>query len=140
MTSDKGRHFPTAGLLVWANPQPIHHDPAYRPRADDFLPERWLVAPAHPLHPIKGSWRPFEHGPRNGIGQELALLEMKAILVMTARRFEIRLAYEEVDCAKRRKAITDVYGQWGYQVQRAQPSEDLRTCLVGWQSSLARWG
>ncbi len=125
VSDDAGRHFPTDGFLVWANPQPIHRDPAYWPRADDFLPERWLVGPDDPLHPIKGAWRPFEHGPRNCIGQELAMLEMKVIMVMTVRRFEVRLAYQELDRAKRTKGITEVYGERGYQIQRAQPSEDL---------------
>jgi sterigmatocystin biosynthesis cytochrome P450 monooxygenase len=129
VTDDEGRHFPTDGFLVWANPQPIHRDPKYWPRADEFVPERWLVALGDPLHPIKGAWRPFEHGPRICIGQELAMLEMKGILVvmvvMVVRRFEIALAYKEVDRAKGTKGITNVHGERGYQIQRAQPSEDL---------------
>ena len=130
VTDAEGRQFPTDGFLVWANPQPIHRDPSYWPRADDFLPERWLVAPGDPLHPIKGAWLPFEHGPRNCIGQELAMLEMKIILVMTVRRFEIALAYEELDRAKGTKGITHVHGERGYQIKRAQPSEDLPCRVV----------
>jgi sterigmatocystin biosynthesis cytochrome P450 monooxygenase len=125
VTDDIGRHFPTDGFLVWANPQPIHRDPAYWPRPDDFLPERWLVAPGDPLHPVKGAWRPFEHGPRNCIGQELAMLEMKVIVVMSARRFDVALSYGEVDRLKGTRGITSVYEERGYQIQRAQPSEDL---------------
>ena len=125
VTDDTGHHFPTDGFLVWANPQPIHRDPAYWPRSDDFVPERWLVPPGDPLHPVKGAWRPFEHGPRNCIGQELAMLEMKVIMVMTVRRFEVELAYEEVDRKRGVKGVKEVYGKRGYQIQRAQPSEDL---------------
>ena len=122
VSDDSGRLFPTDGFLVWANPQAIHRDPTYWKQPDDFLPERWLVMTGDPLYPIKGAWRPFEHGPRNCIGQELALLEMKIIMVMTVRRFEVELMYEKLDHAK---GIRTVYGQRGYQIQRAQPSDDL---------------
>ena len=122
VSDDTGRLFPTDGFLVWANPQPIHRDPTYWEQPDSFLPERWLVTPGDPLHPVKGAWRPFEHGPRNCIGQELAMLEIKVIMVMTVRRFEIELMYEQSGCGK---GIRTVYAQRGYQIQRAQPSDDL---------------
>lgn len=79
----------------------------------------------HPLHPIKGAWRPFEHGPRSCIGQELAMLEMKVILVLTVRTFEIELVYEELDQQMGTKGVKTVYGERGYQIQRAQPSGDF---------------
>ena len=119
---DTGRLFPTDGFLVWANPLPIHRNPTYWDRPDECIPERWLVPPGDPLYPVKGAWRPFEHGPRNCIGQELAMLEMKVMMVMVVRRFEIEVAYGEV---KGGKGVRTVYGERGYQIQRAQPSEDL---------------
>ena len=126
VTDDQGRHFPTDGFLVWDNPQAIHRDPAYWPRPDEFVPERWLVEPGDPLHPgVKGAWRPFSQGPRNCIGQELAVMEMKVIMVMTARTFDIALAYEEYDRKNRMGGISHVYGERGYPIQRAQPSGDL---------------
>jgi cytochrome P450 len=125
VTDDVGRSFPTEGFLVWDVPQVIHRDPAYWLKPDDFLPERWLVAADDPLHPVKGAWRPFSHGPRNCIGQELAVLEMKVIMVMTARRFDIQLAYEDLDRAEGTERIKTVHGERGYQIQRAQPSNDL---------------
>ena len=108
VSDDAGRRFPTDGFLVWANPQPVHRDPAYWKQSDDFLPERWLVEPGDPLYPIKGAWRPFKHGARNCIGQELAILEMKVIMVMTVRLFQIELMYDDLD---RSKVIRTVYGQ-----------------------------
>ena len=125
VTDDTGRHFPTDGFLVWDNPQAIHRDPTYWLRPDDFVPERWLVGPGDPLYPIKGAWRPFSHGPRNCIGQELAMIEMKVIMVLTARRFDVGLAYVELDRAKGTRGIKAVYGERGYQIQRAQPSDNL---------------
>ncbi|KAL2041650.1 hypothetical protein N7G274_005434 [Stereocaulon virgatum] len=125
VTDDLGRRFPTDGFLVWDNPQVIHRDPIYWRKPDDFIPDRWLVAPGDPLHPVKGAWRPFSHGPRNCIGQELAMNEMKIMMVMTAQRFDIGLAYEYLDRTKGTKAITTVNGERGYQIGRAQPSDDL---------------
>ena len=122
VSDDAGRSFPTDTFLVWANPLPIHRDPAYWKRPDEFLPERWLVTADDPLYPVKGAWRPFEYGPRNCIGQELAMLEIKVIMAMAVRRFDLELMYEDLDPAK---GIKTVYGQRGYQIQRAQPSEDL---------------
>ncbi|KAL8656348.1 MAG: hypothetical protein Q9226_002697 [Calogaya cf. arnoldii] len=111
-----GRHFPTQTFLVWDIGQAIQRDPAYWLRPDDFLPERWLVSPGDAFYPIKGAYRPFSHGPRNCIGQELAMMEMKVIMVLVARRFEITLGYEILDRAKQSKGITTVYGERGYQV------------------------
>ena len=134
VTDDTGRHFPTDGFLVWDNPQAIHRDPTYWLRPDDFIPERWLVGPGDPSYPIKGAWRPFSHGPRNCIGQELAMIEMKVIMVLTARRFDVGLAYEELDRAKGTRGIRTVYGERGYQIHRAQPSDDLPCRVAGMTS------
>ena len=35
-----------------------------------------------------GAFRAFEHGPRNCIGQDLAIVKGKVVLSMIARRFE----------------------------------------------------
>lgn len=130
VTDEKGRQSLTDGFLVWANPQVIQRDPAYWPRPDEFVPERWLVPPGDSLHPIKGAWRPFEHGPRNCIGQELAMVEMKVVMVMTLRQFGILPAYKELDRQKLSGEIKTVYGERGYQIQRAQPSDDFPCRVV----------
>ncbi|KAI4263949.1 MAG: hypothetical protein L6R35_007321, partial [Caloplaca aegaea] len=131
-----GQRFPTQDFLVWDVVQGIHRDPTYWPRPDDFVPERWLaLAPGDPLHPIKGAYRPFSHGPRNCIGQELAMMEMKVIIALTARQFDITLGYEVLDQAaaaaanKSKDIIRTVGGERGYQVGRAQPEGDL-PCYV----------
>lgn len=129
VVDEEGQHFPTQDFLVWDVIQGIHRDPTYWQRPEEFIPERWLVAPGHPLHPVKGAYRPFSHGPRNCIGQELAMMEMKVIMVLAARQFDIALAYEELDQANKINEIRTVYGERGYQVQRAQPQGDL-PCYV----------
>ncbi|KAF2826115.1 cytochrome P450 [Ophiobolus disseminans] len=62
---------------------------------DCFLTTR--RSPEQELHPLQGAWRPFELGSRNCIGQTLAITEMKIVLAMTAKVFEIRPAYEDFE-------------------------------------------
>ena len=81
MNDLEGRSLPTNGYLVWAVSQPLHRDPEYWPQPDSFLPDRWLVPPGDPLYPVKGAWRPFEYWPRNCNGHELAMLEIKVVMV-----------------------------------------------------------
>ncbi|KAL1852000.1 hypothetical protein Daus18300_012355 [Diaporthe australafricana] len=91
---DTGKAYPTEGLLLWSTSFAMHRMEAYWERPDEFLPERWLTrGEGDPLHPRKNAWRPFELGPRNCIGQELAQAEMRAILAMTVRELDIEPAY-----------------------------------------------
>ena len=125
ITDDTGRTFPTEGFLIWSNSQAIQRDSAYWPQPNVFLPERWLVGPGDPLNPPRGAWRPFEFGPRNCIGQELAMLEMKCVVAMVAREFEVHAAFAEWDRAHPPKGPTTVDGERAYQILLggAHPSE-----------------
>ena len=129
-----GRQLPTDGYLVWANTYTIHHDPSYWPEPNDFIPERWLVAEGDRLYPVKGAYRPFEFGPRNCIGQELAMLELKIVLIMTAREFDIKTVYDEWDMLHPRKGPKHMGGDRAYQILSgsAHPSDGLpcRVSLV----------
>ena len=111
-----GFQYPTSGFLVWVVHQAMHRDPSYWPQPDSFLPERWLVPEGHHLHPIKGAYRPFEFGPRNCIGQELAMLEMKVIVAMTAREFNIQSAYDEWDATHPTSKPKRVGNERAYQI------------------------
>ena len=110
-----GLSYPTQKCMVWSMPQAIHREPLYWPQPDAFLPERWLTPQEDPLHPVKGAWRAFEFGPRNCVGQELSMLEMKIVLVMTLRRFDVRGAFQEWEGAAKKRP-GDVNGEKGYQV------------------------
>ncbi|KAI9849674.1 MAG: hypothetical protein M1837_002799 [Sclerophora amabilis] len=123
--SEDGTPYPTDGCLVWSLPHAIQRDSAYWPSPDTFIPERWLAAPGDPLYPVKGAWRPFEFGPRNCIGQELAMLEIKIALVLTARELNIRSVYEEFDKMKPRKGPKTVAGERAYQAISGGPSDGL---------------
>ncbi|KAL9108427.1 MAG: hypothetical protein Q9227_006761 [Pyrenula ochraceoflavens] len=132
--------FPTAGCLVWSNHQATHRNPRYWPHPTEFLPDRWLVSPGHPLYPaMKHAWRPFEHGPRNCLGQELAIVEIKIMLVLTVRDLEIRDAYQEWDLRRGRgwgwgegnSRVKTVEGERAFQIMRGggHPS-DFFPCRV----------
>ena len=83
------------------------------------MPEQWLVGPEDPLYPPKSGWRPFEHGPRNCLGQTLVYLDAKTVLVMTAREFNIVDAYEEWDSLYPSKGIKHVNCERAYQISQA---------------------
>lgn len=80
------------GVNVYNCALMIQRDPAvYGDTANDFVPERWLrnENDAHGAEPIPPSaWRPFERGPRNCIGQEMAFLEARVVVALTARRYD----------------------------------------------------
>ena len=113
-----GSSYPTECMLVWVMHQALHRNSTYWVRADEFLPERWLVGSDHPLHPIKDAWRPFEYGPRNCLGQEVAMLELKVVLILVCRRFNIISAYDEWDALNPKSGPRTVEGDRMYQVER----------------------
>ncbi|KAF2107833.1 cytochrome P450 [Lophiotrema nucula] len=109
LTDDNGVTYPTDGMKVWVIHTAIHRNPKYWKEPDAFIPERWLAKEGDPLYPFKGAWRPFEFGSRNCIGQSLALMELKLVLLMACREFDVTPAYE--------KGAPEVYGSPAYMVQ-----------------------
>jgi cytochrome P450 len=88
-----GRPLPTDGFMVWPMANAMHRSPAlWGPDAGDFVPERFLAENAASLP--KHAFRPFEMGPRNCIGQELAMIEARLALVLTAREFDFHVTYD----------------------------------------------
>lgn len=131
VTDEQGRQFPTEGCLVWSVHHAVQRNLAYWPQPDSFFPERWLVPKGDPLYPIEGAWRPFELGPRQCIGQQLAMTEMKIVLALTIREFNIRPAYEEWDHLNPKAGPKTVDGERAYQIVRGggHPS-DAFPCRV----------
>ena len=119
-----GLHYPAdPSTLIWLVSHAYHHDPAFWPRANEFLPERWLAKEGKELYPKQGAWRPFEHGPRACIGKELSVLELKIVLCLIARRFELRTAYEELDAKEMKTGkVRNVDEERAYQVGKGEPS------------------
>ena len=117
-------------MLIWLVSHACQHDPAFWPRANEFLPERWLAKEGEELCPQPGAWRPFEYGPRACIGKELSLVELRIVLCLVARCFEVSAAYEELDAEvdrkeKRMKTVRTVDGERAYQVGKGEPSAFL---------------
>ncbi|RYP46982.1 hypothetical protein DL768_006905 [Monosporascus sp. mg162] len=82
------------GFMLHAAGSALHRDAAHWRDPHAFMPERWLVRDeADPYYPGRNAWRPFEMGPRNCIGQELAQLEMRLVLALTVRDFDFEDMY-----------------------------------------------
>lgn len=130
-----GNRYPTAGMNIWILHNVLQRHPAYWKEPDAFIPERWLVGPDDPLYPIKGAWRPFEFGPRNCVGQTLVMLDVKTVLAMTIREFDIRPAYDQWDQAHPNPGIKTVDGERAYQISSggAHPANGL-PCKVSRRS------
>lgn len=76
-----------AGLQIYPSLHLIQRNPnVWDPDAHLFNPGRWLDDAYLAGLPV-GAYRPFERGPRNCIGQELAMLEGMVVLVSVARGF-----------------------------------------------------
>lgn len=103
----------------------IQRDPkVYGETANDFVPERWLGdtntsaekedEATHQTDSSKipiSAWRPFERGPRNCIGQELANLEARVILACVMRRYDfIKVGAGEVELDEKDRPVVDEKG------------------------------
>ncbi|KAF3069067.1 hypothetical protein GL218_08063 [Daldinia childiae] len=117
LQDDKGNRYPTEGTNMWILHSAVQRNPKYWPSAMEFIPERWLVEPGDPLYPVKGGWRPFEYGPRNCLGQTLAMLDVKITLALTVREFEIKHAYDEWDRLHPTSKVKSVNSERAYQTQ-----------------------
>lgn len=63
---------------------------SYFTNADEFNPDRWLVESRCPMHNTD-AFMPFGAGPRFCPGRNLALLEMKMVLSMLLKNFNIEM-------------------------------------------------
>lgn len=88
-------HYPTDGWVLMSASHAVNNNPRYYDNPDKFNPDRWFDEDGNAAHATKSTYRPFELGPRNCIGQELARTEMALILALTAREFDMEPAYPE---------------------------------------------
>ncbi|KAI0117823.1 cytochrome P450 [Nemania sp. FL0031] len=82
-----GEEYLMDGLVMYPCASIIQRDPrVFGDTADDWMPERWLGEAANKIP--ASAWRPFERGPRNCIGLELANLESRVIIAIIARKYD----------------------------------------------------
>lgn len=132
-----GELIDTEGMMLWTVTLAMHRDKRFwGDDADEFKPSRFMPENTDKLP--ANAFRPFEKGPRNCIGQELALIEMKVVLAMTLREFDVRSAYDELDSLKSDGTIwsrdptfkqgpQEVFGERMHQIllAAAKPSEGM---------------
>ncbi|OBT88469.1 hypothetical protein VE02_03289 [Pseudogymnoascus sp. 03VT05] len=92
-----GRSYPAGNCMVWSANNCTMKDANIFPSPYEFIPERHIPDQST-FGPVpKDAYRPFEKGPRDCLGQELAMLETRIILALTLRKFDFKEAYDELD-------------------------------------------
>jgi cytochrome P450 len=87
---------------VLVNIQAVHHNPELWPQPLRFNPYRFLQA--NPIEPY--TFIPFIAGPRNCLGQYLALLESKMVISLLVQRYRFSLPNNA------RKPVTETSSNW----------------------------
>ncbi|KAF1364560.1 benzoate 4-monooxygenase [Lizonia empirigonia] len=92
-----GRYVP--GNIVVSTPTyALHRDSRTFVRPDEFVPERWSQ-PGLILR--KDVFVPFSYGPYNCAGKPLAIMQLRMVIAMLIRKFEISFAPgTEAECAR----------------------------------------
>ncbi|RDW69974.1 hypothetical protein BP5796_08371 [Coleophoma crateriformis] len=80
----EGRKYPIDNHMICNLAGAMHRSPEHWTNPNEFNPARFLDASSI----NNAAYLPFEKGPRNCIGQQLALVETKVIMVMTLRFFD----------------------------------------------------
>jgi cytochrome P450 len=88
---DLGERQIPKGTTLAINIQAVHHNPKYWPDPNKFDPHRFMEKRPEPY-----TFLPFLEGPRNCLGQHLALLESKMVIGFLAQRYEFHM--EEKPC------------------------------------------
>jgi beta-ring hydroxylase len=88
---DDGHHYVLPkGSSLLLNIQAVHHDPALWPEPMKFDPQRFIDKELAPY-----TFLPFIAGPRNCLGQYLALLESKMVISLLLQRYQFRPVEED---------------------------------------------
>ncbi|KDR74026.1 hypothetical protein GALMADRAFT_269528 [Galerina marginata CBS 339.88] len=88
-----GEIFIPEGTGINVPPYCLHRDPRYfSPRTEEFWPERWLIEkPEDPDFVLDlAAFIPFSFGPANCAGKSLAVLELRYLVTMLVRQFDMR--------------------------------------------------
>jgi len=86
--ADAKQYYVPQGCSVMINIQSIHMDPNIWPNPTQFNPKRFMDR-EKPLEPF--TFVPFIAGPRNCLGQHLALLESKIVVSLLLKKYNFSL-------------------------------------------------
>lgn len=112
-----GEEYNLDGTVIYSVQSVIHRDPSiYGDTADIWVPERWLGEAAKSIP--ASAWRPFERGPRNCIGSELANIESRIIISIVARKYDfVKIGLGESVLDEKGLPTLDDNGQYKVQVE-----------------------
>ncbi|KAG7142516.1 Cytochrome monooxygenase aflN like protein [Verticillium longisporum] len=88
----QGRAYPVEGVMVVPCAHTSHMDASLWGDPKVFRPERFLGEEGAATH--RYAWRAFERGPRACIAQDLAMDELRVMLLLTARWFDFETVVE----------------------------------------------
>lgn len=126
----EGQSYCLDGVVVYNCATTVQRDRrVFGETASDFVPERWLgdksgimsASSQDEREPQNdagrkfpaGAWRPFERGPRNCIGQDLATIEARVIVAAVARRYDfVKVGLGELALDEKGQAVVDEKGQY----------------------------
>lgn len=89
-----------AGQLVSISPYLLHRHPEFWPNPEGFEPDRFLH------ERVRGSFVPFAAGPRNCLGQFLALREAELVLTTLVRSVRLNLLPGQIELIHPEAQIT----------------------------------
>ncbi|PGH33666.1 hypothetical protein GX50_03493 [[Emmonsia] crescens] len=78
-----GKPLPFTDQLIMVCNLVMHYNPKLFPSPSEFQPERFITQTIP-----KDAWRAFERGARGCIGQDLAMMEMRMVIVILLRSFD----------------------------------------------------
>ena len=73
----------------------MHHDPAVWENPEKFDPDRFLPENCNERHPF--AYVPFGDGPRHCLGKDLAILEIKIVLIAILKKWKIFSALRPIE-------------------------------------------
>ncbi|KAK1958659.1 cytochrome P450 [Colletotrichum sublineola] len=98
--------FVPEGTRVMISQWPMYRNEKYFAQPESFIPERWL-GDARFVDDKRSALQPFSVGPRNCIGRNLAMSEMRVILAKVIWNFDMEIADDS-----RNWADQELYGLW----------------------------
>ncbi|KAK2748635.1 hypothetical protein FQN55_004188 [Onygenales sp. PD_40] len=130
----KGKELPIDGFMILVCNLAMHYNPEIFPAPTKFQPERYTTQEIP-----KDAWRPFERGYRRCIGQDLAMMEMRIVLLLVLRTFDFETvgANPYKNPAAKYTDLDTVYGDLAFQrmalTARPKGGQDMKVSFASGQ-------